>query len=404
MQHPSPAELKSHWGLDPEVAYLNHGSFGACPKAVLAELHRMQIELEREPVTFLSREASGRLQAARRSLGEFVGANPDELAYLPNVTVAINSVLRSLPLRPGDELIVSNHEYNASRNVLDYVAQKTQSRVVVVEIPFPIEGPEVAIERMREAITPRTRLAMVDHVTSATGLLMPLAELIALFHEHEVEVLVDGAHAPGMIPLDLEALAPDYYAANCHKWICSPKGAGFLYVRPELQAQVRPAVISHGANAGLVGNARFRAEFEWTGTRDITPWLCVPKAISYLDSLLPGGFGEVMTRNHDLVVEGRALIAAALGVELPCPDDMLGSLAALHLPESSGFEAEIATSALSLNPLQEALFDRYKIEVPVLSCPESGRAMLRISAQLYNELDDYERLARALRELLSLGV
>ena len=400
MQNPCPSELKAHWGLDPEVTHLNHGSFGACPKAVLAELHRLQIELEHGLSKFLSREASGRLQQARRSLGQFIGANPDNLVYLPNVTVAINSVLRSLPLCAGDELMVSSHEYNATRNVLEYVAEQSQSRVVVVEIPFPIEGPESVIERMRDAITPRTRLALIDHVTSSTGLLMPLAELIALFHEHEVEVLVDGAHAPGMISLDLEALAPDYYTGNCHKWICSPKGAGFLYVKPALQEQVRPAVISHGANSGLVGNARFRAEFEWTGTRDITPWLCVPKAISYLESLVPGGWSEVMRRNHELVVEGRQLIAAALSIEPPCPDDMLGSLATLHLPGSGDFEAEVATSALSLSPIQEALFDRYKIDVPVLSCPESGRPMLRISAQLYNELDDYERLARALREML----
>lgn len=400
MVSPKASELKTHWGLDPEVTYLNHGSFGACPKVVLAELHRLQAELESEPATFLTRMARERLLAARRSLGQFVGANPDDLAFLPNVTTALNAVLRSLPLRAGDELIVSSHEYNASRNILEYVAQKTQSRVVVVEIPFPIAGPDVVMERMRDAITRRTRLALVDHVTSATGMLMPLAELIGLFHERDVEVMVDGAHAPGMIPLDIEALAPDYYTGNCHKWICAPKGAGFLYVRPDLQEQVRPAVISHGANAGLVGNARFRAEFEWTGTRDITPWLCVPSAISCMGSLLPGGWPEVMDRNHALAVEGRALLAASLGVELPCPDDMLGSLATLHLPESARFEAAASASALDLNPLQEALFHQHKIEMPVLSCPESGRPMLRVSAQLYNELDDYERLARALRSLL----
>lgn len=393
-------DLKSHWGLDPDITYLNHGSFGACPIEVLRELQRLQVELEREPATFLSREASVRLGAARESLGEFVAADPDDLVYVPNVTVAINSVLRSLPLCQGDELIVSSHEYNASRNVLEYVAEQNRCRVVVVELPFPIAGPHVVLERMRDAITPRTRLALVDHVTSATGLLMPLSELIELFHEHDVEVLVDGAHAPGMIPVDLRALAPDYYTGNCHKWLCSPKGAGFLYVRPDLQGQVRPAVISHGANANLEGNARFRAEFEWTGTRDITPWLCVPKAISYLASLLPGGWSEVMNRNHELVVEGRKLIAAALDVAVPCPEQMLGSLATLHLPDMPDFDAPAATSALSLNPLQEALFRQYKIEVPVLSCPASGKPMLRISAQLYNELSDYERLAGALQSLL----
>lgn len=392
--------MKSHWGLDPEITYLNHGSFGACPKAVLAELHRLQIEMEREPATFLSRKAPERMAQARRALGAFVSAAPEDLAFVPNATMGINSVLRSLPLQPGDELIVSDHEYNASRNVLEYVAHESQSRVVVVEIPFPLSGPSIVVERMQRAVTSRTRLALVDHVTSSTGMLMPLAELIEMFHGRGVAVLVDGAHAPGMIPLDIEALSPDYYTGNCHKWICSPKSAGFLYVRPGLQNEVRPAVISHGANAGLEGNARFRAEFEWMGTRDITPWLCVPTAISYVGSLLPGGWPEVMSRNHDLAVEGRRLIAGRLGVEPPCPEEMLGSLATLHLPESKMFEAVYATSALDLVPLQEALFYQHKIEVPVLTCPESGKPTLRISAQLYNELDDYERLTQALEALL----
>ncbi|MFT5441536.1 MAG: isopenicillin-N epimerase [Myxococcota bacterium] len=395
-----PTSFKADWGLDPEVAYLNHGSFGACPIPVLAELQRLQVELEYQPGTFLNRESASRLAVARGALGGFLNCDPDDLAFVPNVTMAINSVLRSLPLREGDELIVSSHEYNATRNVLDYVAAASGSRVVVVDIPFPIAGPEVVVDAMRGAITKRTRLALLDHVTSATGMVMPLAQLIALFHEQGVAVFVDGAHAPGMIPVDLEALAPDYYAGNCHKWICSPKGAGFLYVRRELQHEVRPAVISHGANAGLEGNARFRAEFEWMGTRDITPWLCVPTALRYMEGLLPGGWPEVMARNHDLVVEGRRRIAQALGIEPPCPETMLGSLATLHVPATHKFGPATATSALGLDVLQEALYDGYRIEVPVLTCPASGRRMFRISAQLYNEIEEYDRLAKALAELL----
>ena len=397
---PASASLKSRWTLDPEVAYINHGSFGACPKVVLDELHRLQMELEHEPGTFLSRKATERLAAARERLGAFVGANPDDLAFVPNVTEALNAVLRSMPLSEGDELIVSNHEYNASRNVLDFVAERSKCRVVVVEIPFPISGPDVIVSRMRDAITPRTRLALLDHVTSATGLIVPLAELIELFHASGVAVLVDGAHAPGMLPVDIEALAPDYYAANCHKWICSPKGAGFLYVRRDLQHQVRPAVISHGANSGLEGNARFRNEFDWTGTRDITPWLCVPTAIDYVGSLLSGGWDEVRERNHRLVVEARALLTEALDIAPPCPEEMLGSLATLHLPEIKNLKPSKATSMLWLDPIQEALFHEHKIEVPVLVCPASGRRMFRISAQLYNDLDDYARLARALEQYI----
>lgn len=400
MKADAAASLKSHWVLDPEVAYINHGSFGACPKVVLDELQRLQLELEDEPGTFLSRRANDRLAAARAVLGSFVGANPDDLAFVSNVTEALNAVLRSMPLAEGDELIVSNHEYNASRNVLDFVAERAGCRVVVVEIPFPITGPDVVLECMREAITPRTRLALVDHVTSATGFMMPLAELIQMFHAANVEVLVDGAHAPGMIPVDIEALAPDYYAANCHKWLCSPKGAGFLYVRRDLQHQVRPAVISHGANSGLEGNARFRTEFDWMGTRDITPWLCVPNALEFMGTILPGGWDEVRSRNHALVIAARHLLADALDITPPCPDEMLGSIAALHLPEIKNLDASAATSMLWLDPVQEALFHEHKIEVPVLVCPQSGRRMFRISAQLYNDLGDYERLAHALGRMI----
>jgi isopenicillin-N epimerase len=394
------SELAKHWGLDPEIAHLNHGSFGACPRVVLEELHGLQRELERDLGSFLNRTGAARLAEARCGLGAFLNAGPDDLAFVPNVTFAINSVLRSFPLEAGDELLVCNHEYNASRNVLDFVAERAGCRVVVVDLPFPIDGPEVVVERFRAAITDRTRLALIDHVTSSTGLVMPLAELIACFRERGVAVVVDGAHAPGMIDVDLAALDADYYGANCHKWICSPKGAGFLYVRRELQHQVRPAVISHGANAGLEGNARFRAEFEWMGTRDITPWLCVPKAIDTMASFVAGGWLEVKARNHALVVAGRRAICERLGLATSCPEEMLGSLATIHLPASDNFGESASATTLGLDPLQEQLFHEHRIEVPVLRCPSSGRRMVRVSAQLYNDLPQYERLGVALAELL----
>jgi isopenicillin-N epimerase len=231
-------------------------------------------------------------------------------------------------------------------------------------------------------------------------MVMPLKELVEMFHASGVAVLVDGAHAPGMIPVDIETLAPEYYAANCHKWICSPKGAGFLYVRRDLQHEVRPAVISHGANSGLEGNARFREEFEWMGTRDITPWLTVPVALEFMGTVLPGGWDEVRARNHALVVEARNLLVETLNITPPCPDAMLGSLAALHLPEVKDLKPSVATSALGLDPIQEALFHDHKIEVPVLVCPESGGRIFRVSAQLYNTIDDYARLAKALQQYI----
>lgn len=325
--------------------------------------------------------------------------NP-EIAFVPNATVGLNAILQSLPLAPGDELIVTDHEYNATRNILDEVAKQAGCRVVVARIPFPIESPEQALAAVQECVTERTRLALLDHVTSATALVLPLARMVDFLHECDVEVVVDGAHAPGMLDLDLNALHADYYSANCHKWLCSPKGAGFVYVPLERQGHVRPAIISHGANAGLVGPARFRREFEWTGTRDITPWLAVADAIDFMDDLLPGGWSEIRRRNRDLALWAREHVAQALGVDLPCPDSMVGSLAAVILPASKNFPPRGPRTNFDRHPLHEALFERYQVEVPVLRCPGSGETMVRLSAALYNEREGYERLADALAALL----
>jgi len=250
-----------------------------------------------------------------------------------------------------------------------------------------------------EGVGPRTRLAVLDHVTSPTGLVFPIERLARELRERDVELLVDGAHAPGMLALDLRSLGAAYYAGNCHKWICAPKGAGFLFVRRDCQAGVRPAVISHGANAPVQpGNPRFRAEFDWTGTDDPTPALCVPEALRFLATLAPGGWPEIRERNRVLALEARRILAGALGTALPCPDAMLGSLATLPVPETAPFPPVEATSALAPDPLHDAL-RRLGLQAPVVSCPAHPGRLLRVSAALYNERADYERLAGALVEL-----
>ena len=269
----------------------------------------------------------------------------------------------------------------------------------MAKVPFPLHSPSQVVEAVVAAVTPRTRLALLDHVTSQTGLVFPLEALIPALHARGVEVLVDGAHAPGMLPLDLRTLGAEYYTGNCHKWLCAPKGAGFLAVRRDLQERVRPAVISHGANAPVEPGARFRPEFDWTGTLDPTAALSVPEALRFMSTLLPGGWPEIMRRNRALALQGRRCIAEALGVELPCPDQMVGSLAALPVPERAGLPAA-AASVLDADPLQEALFRDHRIEVPVLGCPAHPGRLLRISSQLYNRIEDYQRLAAALGELL----
>jgi isopenicillin-N epimerase len=300
-------------------------------------------------------------------------------------------------------LLVTDHEYNASRNVLDFVAAERGCTVVVAKIPFPIDGPRAVLEALLSRVSARTRLAMIDHVTSQTALVLPIAALVRELESRGVDVLVDGAHAPGMIELDIGALSPAYYAANCHKWLCAPKGVGFLWAREDRRKHVRPAIISHGANAPVDLTARYRVEFDWMGTSDPTAALSLPEALRFMGSLLPGGWASLRARNRALVLEGRRLVAEALGVALPCPDAMIGAMASLPVPASARFPEPTAASALELDPLHEALFGEYAIETPVLTCPAHPGRLLRISAQAYNARGDYERLAEALRELFPVG-
>ena len=356
--------------------------------------------MEREPVLFMARDAPLLLAEAREALAQFVGASPEDLAFVPNATTGLNAVLQSLSLAAGDELLVTDHEYNASRNALEYVAARHGARVVVISIPFPITGADAILDVVLRSVTAKTRLALLDHVTSQTGLVLPIRELISELETRGVSVLIDGAHAPGMLDLDIDAMAPSYYTGNCHKWICAPKGAGFLWVRKDRREGVRPAVISHGANAPVPRSERFRAEFDWMGTADPSAALAVPDAIRFLGALLPGGWKEIRARNHALALAGRRLLADALEVELPCPDEMIGSMAAIGLPASSRFPIPESAHVFGQNPLHDALFREHRIEVPILLDPAKKTHLVRVSAHLYNTRDDYERLAAALLSLL----
>jgi isopenicillin-N epimerase len=247
------------------------------------------------------------------------------------------------------------------------------------------------------AVTPRTRLALVDHVTSPTALVFPIARIVREIAARGVETLVDGAHAPGMLDLDIDGIGAAAYAGNAHKWLCAPKGAGFLHVREDWRDRVRPTVISHGANRPLNGRSRFHAEFDWTGTGDPTPYLCVTESIRYMGSLLPGGWGELRRSNHQKAVAARRTLLERLGVEAPCPEELLGSMAAIPLP---GRAVEGLWTGFERDELQAALVERHGMEVPVFTWSPGPLRILRISAQIYNEPAEYERLADALEELV----
>jgi isopenicillin-N epimerase len=263
--------------------------------------------------------------------------------------------------------------------------------VKVVELPFPVSSAAEIVERVVAAFTSFTRLVVIDHVTSQSGIILPLSSIVKEARHRGIETLVDGAHAPGMIPLDLRALGATYYAGNCHKWVCAPKGAAFLYVSAERRASIRPTVISHGANSPRADRSRYLLEFDWTGTADPTPYLCIPAALRFVKGLRNGGWSEVMAANRTLALRARDLLCAALNTGAPAPDDMIGSMASVPIPDGDA------------QALQTLLRERYMIEPLVLPFPEQPKRALRVSAQLYNSLQQYEALAGVLPNALYKG-
>lgn len=383
----------ARWTLDPAVVFLNHGSFGACPRDILELQAGLRARMEAEPVRFLARELEPLLDDSRARLARLLVTAPENLALVPNATTGVNAVLRSLDFRPGDEILTTNHDYNACHCAAVEVARRAGARVVVAQVPFPITSPDAVVTAVLRTATKRTRLALLDHVTSPTALLFPVAQLVRSLAERGIETLVDGAHAPGMVPVNLDELQAAYYTGNGHKWLCAPKGAGFLYVRPDRQDQMQPVVISHGYNTPRAGRNALHTRFDWVGTLDPTPWLCMGRAIDWCEALLPGGLAELMQRNHELACAARRLLCEKLDVPPLCPDEMLGAMATVVLPPRL---QGAPTSPGVLDPLHLSLLERAAIEVPVVNWGDPARRYVRISAQLYNTLAQFAWLAEAL--------
>ncbi len=386
------------WSLDAHITFLNHGSFGACPHEVVALQDEIRAKMEREPVSFFVRTLEPLLDESRAALGELVHANPDDIAFVSNATAGVNTVVRSLVFEPGDEILTTDHAYNACKNALLYVAERHRAKVVVAKVPFPISSPEEITEAVVARVTPKTKLALIDHVTSPTALIFPVAEITRALQARGVAVLIDGAHAPGMVALDFEALAPDYYTGNCHKWLCAPKGAAFLYARRDRQKGLRPLSISHGANSSRTDRTRFRLEFDWAGTDDPSAFLSVKAAIDFLSRQMPGGLAAVRTHNHALAVKARTILCETLDVKPPCPEMMLGSMATVPIADGNGAPP---IGPVGLDALQARLHDEFGIEVPVFAWPAPPRRLLRVSAQLYNHEGQYRKLAETLRRIPS---
>ena len=374
--------VRHEWTLDPDFLTVNHGSYGATPRAVLAAQDAWRARLEAQPTRFFGRDYFPAIREAATSLAGFLNVAPADLAFVANATTGCNAVLRSLRFAPGDEILVLDHVYNAVRNTVRHVAAQTGAAVVVAELPFPRPTAAAVLASVANAITPRTRIAVLDHITSASALVLPIAAMVARCQAAGVPVLVDGAHGPGQVALDLTALGAEWYTGNCHKWLMAPKGCAFLHARADRQADLHPVTISHGYGQG------FAAEFDWTGTADPSPFLALPAALDFFARL--GGAG-LMARNRALAAEAAALLALRWGTETGALADMAGAMGLVRLP-GTGASAEQALA------LRERLYAA-GTDAPVNAL--HGALWLRLSAHAYNDIDDFARLGDVLSAVLA---
>ncbi|PHQ33008.1 aminotransferase class V-fold PLP-dependent enzyme [Rhodopirellula bahusiensis] len=386
------------WLIRSDLNFLNHGSFGATPRCVIEDQRHWQTLLEEDPIEFLAPERSllPKLNFVRQTVADEIHASPPDIAFVRNATEGVNAVVRSWPLQPGDEILVTNHGYNACINAVAQAADAAGASVVTATIPFPIRDPDEVVQAIEQSITPKTKWMLIDHVTSPTGIVLPIAELIELAHSKNIRVMVDGAHAPGMLPLNLSELQPDYYTANHHKWWCGPKVSGFLYVDQDCQDDVLPSIISHGANTEGYGPSKFQSQFNWPGTFDPSPLLALPTAIDFLASLHPtedsNRLAGLMRHNHQLAVAGRRIILERFNLSEPAPESMLGSLATVPIPSWANHSPD------QIQAIRTSLRDEHRFELPVFRF-DATNVCLRISAQAYNKLEQYERLADAVAGL-----
>ncbi len=386
-------DMRAYWALDPGVIYLNHGTVGAVPTRVLAAQQAIRDEIERQPSKALLRDVSNRvgvprpgptrMRQAAADVAAFIHAQPSDVVFVDNATTGVNAVLRSFPIEAGEELLLTDHNYGATAKIAAFVARERQARVRTVPVPYPAFDPVKLAAAIASAIGPRTRIAVLDHVTSETGLIFPLAEIARRCRDRGVAVLADGAHAPGMLDLDVPSLGVDWYTANLHKWAHAPRSCGFLWASPARQAGLHPTVVSWGLDEG------FTEEFDWVGTRDPSPWLAAPEGLRFLQEL---DFARVREYNHTLVWDAAETLARRWGTTLGVKEADVGAMVAVPLPESLGSTAEDAAR------LRDALLFEDHIEVAVNA--RQGRLWTRISAQVYNDRADFAALGDAIAQRL----
>ncbi len=382
-----PLNHQDHFLLDPGIIFLNHGSFGACPRPVFEAYQNWQRELEHQPVDFLMRRAPELMRTARQKLGAYLNCAADDVVYFPNPTTAINMVVRNLDLQPGDEILTTNHEYGAMERTWQYICKQTGARFIQQPIPLPVTTPADFVEQFWTGITPRTKVVFISHITSPTALIFPVKEICHRARAAGILSIVDGAHAPGQIPVDLQAVGADIYTGACHKWMLAPKGTSFLYARPEIQEQLDPLVVSWGyeTDPGFGSGIQYIDYHEWQGTRDLSPFLSIPAAINFMAE---HNWEQVRVRCHQMALEVRHQINAITGLDSISPDsgDWLGQMVSVRLPE------------VDVNTVKAHLQDEFRIEVPLMRW--NDHPLIRVSIQAYNAADDMAALVSALERIL----
>ncbi|KAF5626164.1 isopenicillin N epimerase [Fusarium sp. NRRL 52700] len=391
------AHLQSfgEWQLQKDIIYLDNGAFGSCPRTVVEQQKSIRQRIEENPHEFFERSYVSGLEASRRSLADFLHVDYRDIFLLPGATHALNVVIQSLRFDPDDEILTTNVAYSSVRMVLDHVAKRDGAHIVVVDVPLLVTGPEDVMQRILAGVTPRTRFAVIDHIPSRTGLVLPAKQIVKELESRGIDTLVDGAHAPGMIHLDLEDINAAYYVANCHKWMCAPRGIGFLHVRRDRAHNIKPLVIARSPY--VVGKAKHSVlehNFGWMGTYCPSAMLSLPSAIDHLNTVMPGGYSDLTSRNHDLAVIARRIVCKAIGIDIPCPDNMIAAMATIPLPDSPGPEQE------GMLPIQQVLWKEHGIVIPVYAWPSYPKRVIRLSVQAYNTLDQYLKLADCLRIVL----
>ncbi len=382
--------LKQDFSLASDVAFLNHGSFGACPKPVFAQYQVWQTRLERQPVQFIQRELDSYLAAARQALGDYLGVAGNDLVFMPNPTFAANTLARALKLEAGDELLTSDHEYGACINAWQFMSQRRGFKIVQQTLPFPPQSRQEIVERFWQGVTPNTKLIFLSHITSPTALTLPIEEICARARDAGILTIIDGAHAPSQLDLNIADIDPDFYAGTCHKWLCAPKGSSFLYARANQQALVEPLVVGWGwgdERTKRVGST-FLDNHQWLGTNDYSAYLTVPAAIQYQTER---NWAAVRRRCHALVKKAVAQISEITGLPIIYQDD--------------AFYSQMGLAELPIQPdlpaFKNRLYDQFQVEVPCIAWQE--RHFIRISVQGYNSQSDIEALADGLMSLLQKG-